>query len=97
MRRAGRRVRACGHTRGALDLPDEALGTNRGIGFVDGFNVEFDVVAEQAVLTHIRLQEESAEAFHINTVFAEVAERIVIQGGVECDSRGVQLSDNGDI
>ena len=35
------------------------------------------VVAEHATLTHIRLQEESAEAFHLNTTFAEVAERAV--------------------
>ena len=33
------------------------------------------MVAEGAVLTHIRLQDESAEAFHIATVYAEVAAR----------------------
>ncbi len=33
------------------------------------------VVASGAVLTHIRLQAEGPEAFHVNTTFAEVAER----------------------
>ncbi|GAC1347723.1 MAG: Fe-S cluster assembly protein SufD [Acetobacteraceae bacterium] len=33
------------------------------------------VVAEDAALSHIRLQEESPEAFHLNTTFAEIAER----------------------
>lgn len=32
------------------------------------------LVAEGAMLTHVRLQEESAEAFHVNTTYAEVAE-----------------------
>ena len=32
-------------------------------------------VAEDAVLTHIRLQDEGAEAFHVATVYAEIAER----------------------
>jgi len=32
-------------------------------------------VAAGATLTHIRLQQESAEAFHLSTTFAEVAER----------------------
>ena len=33
------------------------------------------VVAPGAVLTHIRLQDESVDAFHVSTTFAEVAER----------------------
>ena len=33
------------------------------------------VVAEGAVLTHIRLQDEGQDAFHVNTTFAEIAER----------------------
>ncbi len=33
------------------------------------------VVGEGATLVHVRLQEESAEAFHVNTTYAEVAER----------------------
>ncbi len=33
------------------------------------------VVGEGATLVHVRLQEESAEAFHVNTTFAEVAAR----------------------
>ena len=33
------------------------------------------VVAENAVLTHVRLQDESPDAYHVSTVFAEVAER----------------------
>ncbi len=33
------------------------------------------VVAEGATLVHVRLQEESAEAFHVNTTYAEIAER----------------------
>jgi len=33
------------------------------------------VVAEGATLTHIRLQDEGQDAFHVNTMFAEVAER----------------------
>ena len=32
-------------------------------------------VAEGAVLTHVRLQQESAEAFHVSTTFADIAER----------------------
>ena len=32
------------------------------------------VVAEGAALTHVRLQDESRSAFHVNTTFAEVAE-----------------------
>jgi len=32
------------------------------------------VVAQGATLTHIRLQDESRDAFHVNTTFAEVAE-----------------------
>jgi Fe-S cluster assembly protein SufD len=32
-------------------------------------------VAPGAVLSHVRLQEEGAEAFHVNTTFAEIAER----------------------
>ncbi|MBC7801275.1 MAG: Fe-S cluster assembly protein SufD [Gemmatimonadaceae bacterium] len=33
------------------------------------------VVAEGATLTHIRLQDEGPDAYHVNTTFAEVAER----------------------
>ena len=33
------------------------------------------VVAEGATLTHIRLQDEAQSAFHLNTTFAEIAER----------------------
>ncbi len=33
------------------------------------------VVAPDAKLSHVRLQEESSEGFHLNTTFAEVAER----------------------
>jgi len=33
------------------------------------------VVAEGATLTHIRLQDEGPDAFHVNTTFAEIAER----------------------
>ena len=33
------------------------------------------VVGEGATLVHVRLQEEGAEAFHVNTTYAEVAER----------------------
>ena len=33
------------------------------------------VVAEDAVLTHVRLQNEAAEAFHLSTTYAEIAER----------------------
>ena len=33
------------------------------------------VVAEGAALTHVRLQEEAQAAFHVNTTFAEIAER----------------------
>jgi Fe-S cluster assembly protein SufD len=32
-------------------------------------------VAEDAVLTHVRLQNESSEAFHLSTLYAEIAER----------------------
>ncbi len=32
------------------------------------------VIAPHATLTHVRLQEESAQAFHVNTTYAEVAE-----------------------
>ena len=32
-------------------------------------------VAPDAILQHVRLQEEAAESFHVNTTFAEVAER----------------------
>ena len=35
------------------------------------------IVGQGASLSHIRLQEESAEGFHINTTFAEVAENAV--------------------
>lgn len=34
-------------------------------------------VAENAVLTHVRLQQESSEAFHLNTTFATIAESAV--------------------
>lgn len=33
------------------------------------------VVAEDAILVHIRLQEESPDAFHVQSAFAEIAER----------------------
>ena len=33
------------------------------------------VVAEDAVLTHVRLQDEAPEAFHVSTLYAEIAER----------------------
>ena len=33
------------------------------------------VVAEDATLVHVRLQDESSEAFHVNTTYAEVAAR----------------------
>ena len=51
------------------------LEVTRGAGTYLHNAVSEAVVAEDATLVHIRLQEEGAEAFHVNTTFAEIAER----------------------
>src|SRR5262249_14708208 len=46
-------------------------------------NPVFEItVAEDAVLTHVRLQDEAPAAFHLSTLYAEIAERGTYDGFV---------------
>ena len=67
------------HPRHAIHLAAGARLTLFEISFGDGTYLHNPVievrVAEDAMLTHVRLQNESATAFHLSTLYAEIAER----------------------
>lgn len=71
--------RAAFHPRHAISLAAGARLTLIELALGDGaylHNPVFEVkVAEDAVLTHVRLQDEALAAFHLSTLYAEIAER----------------------
>ena len=71
--------RAAFHPRHTIQLAAGARLTLLELSFGDGsylHNPVFEVhVAEDATLTHVRLQDEAAGAFHLSTLYADVAER----------------------
>jgi Fe-S cluster assembly protein SufD len=67
------------HPRHTIHLADGARLTLLELSLGDGAYLHNPVteirVAEDAVLTHVRLQNESPSAFHLSTLYAEIAER----------------------
>ena len=71
--------RAAFHPRHVIRLASGARLTLLELSIGDGaylHNPVFEVqVADDAVLTHVRLQQEALSAFHLSTLYAEIAER----------------------